>query len=339
MRTERLCITEVKPALGVPGGEITIGCRGFRPGLPSQSQVLFGDAEAAIVSASENRVVARLPSNPRGLGLSLRVGEKQSAVYPFGVAVPIAGEVHPVTSPAVAPDGSIVTTVSGARGQQVPQPIVRITRTGEKTAFACEVTNPTGLAFGPDGQLYVSSRHDGIVYRFRDFEELEPVADDLGTACGIAFDSKGYLYVGDRTGRIVRLGLSGERDEYARLEPSVSAYHLAIDAEDRLFVTGPTLAMRDPLYFIPEKGKVELRLTGLARPQGMWCTAEGELLIAAAFAGRKGIFRLAPGAASLEHYVAGPMLVGLAGAKDDLFLLDNSAVYWLQRRGGSATVI
>ncbi len=291
------------------------------------------------MSASEDRVIARLPWSSRSLGLILKVGARESAVYPFAVAAPLAGELHPVTSPALAPDGSIVTTISGSRGQQVPQPIVRVTRTGEKTAFACDITNATGLAFGPDGQLYVSSRHDGTVYRFRDFEELETVADDLGTACGIAFDSNGSMYVGDRAGRILRLGASGEREEYARLEPSVSAYHLAIDAQDRLFVTGPTLAMRDPLYLIPEKGRVEIRATGLARPQGMWCSPEGELWIATAFAGRKGIFRLVPGANVPEHHVAAPMLVGLVGSRDELFMLDNSTAYWLQRQGGYASVL
>ena len=338
MRSERVCVTEVRPGLGVPAGEITIQCKGFRPGLPADARVLLGDTEAAIISASEDRVIVRLPSAPRSLGLVLSVGAELSAVFPFALASPLAGEVHPV-SPAIAPDGSIITTVSGSRGQQVAQPLIRITRGGEKTAFSCDITNPTGLAFGPDGQLYVSSRHDGTVYRFRDFEELEPIADDLGTPCGIVFDCKGCLFVGDRAGRILRLDPSWEKEEYARLEPSISASHLAVDALDRLFVTGPTLAMRDPLYVIPEKGRVEIVLEGLARPQGMCFTPEGELLIATAFKGRKGVFRLAPGARSLEHYVAGPMLVGLAAAQEDLFLADNSGVYWLQRRGGSATVI
>ena len=132
------------------------------------------------MSASEDRITVRLPSDPTSLGLVLRAGEMTSPVFPFALASQLAGGIHAVTSPVIAPDGSVVTTFSGSRGEQDPQPIVRITRAGEKTAFACDIVNPTGLAFGPDGQLYVSSRNDGTIYRFRDFEEMEPVVDDLG---------------------------------------------------------------------------------------------------------------------------------------------------------------
>jgi sugar lactone lactonase YvrE len=267
------------------------------------------------------------------LGLTLRVGDRTSNLYPFALAVTLAAELHPVTSPVVASDRSVITTVSGSRGQEVPNPLIRVTRSAERVPFACDIMNPTGLVFGPDRQLYVSSRHDGTVYRYRDFEELEPVADDLGIACGLAFDSEGMLYVGDRAGRIIRLDPFGDmRAEYARLEPSVSAYHLAMDANDVLYVTGPTLAMRDPLYRIAAKGNVETVVRGLARPQGMAFTAAGELLIATSYAGRKGIFRLAPGSSVLEYYIAGPTLVGIATSGEDLFPADATTVYWLQRK-------
>jgi sugar lactone lactonase YvrE len=281
-------------------------------------------------------VVARLPDSPASLGLSLRVDSTASPLFPFALAAQLVTGIHAVTSPVIAPDGAILTTVSGSRGQQVPNPLVRVTRSGERTGYGADVMNPTGLAIGPDGQLYVSSRNDGTVLCYRDFEQLEVVAEDLGIACGIAFDSKGLLYVGDRTGRILRLDLRGEREEYVQLEPSISAYHLAIDSKDRLYVTGPTLSMRDSLYFIPEKGRVEIAVRGLARPQGMAVTPYGDILIACAFAGKKGIFRFSPGSGSFEFFIAAPMLVGVAVAGDDIFLAENTSLYWLQPRGGSA---
>jgi sugar lactone lactonase YvrE len=323
-------IIDATPRLGVPGGEVTILCRDFKPDLPSCSQVIFGDTPGDIVSASDELIIARISRDTRGPGVRLLADGQSSSVFPFTLALSLASGLHPVTNPVVAPDGSVITTISGSRGQQVGEPLVRVTREGDKAPFACEIMNPTGLAFGPDGQLYVSSRHDGIVYRYTDFERLDVVADDLGIACGIAFDSQGHLFVGDRSGRIYRIDSSGSKVEFARLEPSVSAYHLAVDSGDAVYVTGPTFAVRDTLYRISSGGTVEALFHGLARPQGMTVTPGGDLLITASFQGRKGLFRFSPLSGEIEHYVASPTLVGVALSGGDLFLADNESLLWLR---------
>ena len=302
--------------------------------------VMFGDAAADIISASDELVLARIPREARGgAGVRLLSDGESSAVFPFTVALTLASGLHPVTSPVVAPDGSIITTISGSRGQQITEPLVRVTREGEKSPFACEIMNPTGLAFGPDGQLYISSRHDGVVYRYTDFERLDVVAEDLGIACGIAFDSRGNLYVGDRSGRVVRIDATGEKADFASLEPSVSAYHLAIDSNDSVYVTGPTLAVRDRLYRISSGGVVEAVLGGLARPQGMAVTPGGDLLIASSYEGRKGLFGYSPGSAEIRHYAAGPTLVGVALSGDDLFLADSESLLWMPSLSKPSTFV
>ncbi len=330
MESQLTRIKGLSPSLGVPGGEITIHCENFRPGLPRESRVLVGQAEAGLVTASEDRIVVRLPDSPHALGVSLEVDGTSSAVCPFALATRLATELHPVANPVITPGGDIITTISGNRGQQIPQPLVKISSSGEKTPFPCELMNPTGLCMGKDGQLYISSRNDGSVLRYTDFDQLEVVAEDLGIACGIAFDSGGNLYVGDRSGKIYRLNSSWSREEYAVLEPSVSAYHLAFDAKDRLYVTGPTLSMRDPLYRIKAHGEVEEVLHGLARPQGMAFLPDGDLLIAAAYEGKKGIFRFSPETGQLVHFIAAPVLVGLAISQDAIILADSGSIYRLQ---------
>jgi sugar lactone lactonase YvrE len=328
MRKKRsLTIGGVEPLFGVPGGEIIIKSKGFAPGL--NSRVLLGEVEARIISASEDRIIVRLPESPKSLGLVLKVEQAVSEVFPFSLASRLCADLHPVANPVVASDGSIITTISGSRGQQTSQPLIRITKRGDKIPFQCEIMNPTGLAFSPDGQLYISSRNDGTVLRYTDFEQLEIVAEDLGVPCGIAFDSKGLLYVGDRTGKIFRIDPSGHKMEFGHLESSVSAYHLAIDSEDRLYVTGPTLAMRDCLYRFSKNGVSEILVKDFARPQGMAFLPDGDLLIAAAYQGKKGIFRYSPKDGSVTHYITAPILIGLAIDRQNIFLASNDSIYQL----------
>ncbi len=340
MTLQTLTIKAVTPAVGIPGGEIRVECESFVPDLPDRAQVLFGETRADIASASADRLVLRIPEEAAVLGIRLRCGDTESEIFPYTVGARIATGLHPVTSPVVGRDGSVVTTISGSRGQQVPQPLVRVTRSGEKKAYGCEIVNPTGLAFGQDGQLYISSRNDGIVYRYNDFEELEPIAEDLGIACGLAFDSSGNLYVGDRTGRIWRLESGGGRTEFARLEPSIAAYHLLIDSADHVYVTAPSFSLRDSVFRITPQGKVEVLFSGLARPQGMALDRDEALLVTASWQGRKGLFRLSPATGEWSHHVAGPMLVGVAVARDGLYLADSSSIYWLPTAGaGRAHVV
>jgi sugar lactone lactonase YvrE len=320
-----LRITGVSPLSGVPGGHLLVRCRNFEPGL--ESKVLLGNVEAFIISASEDRILIRLPESPYSLGLTLCSGGETSPLFPFNLAVCLAAELHPVMNPIIAPDGSIITTISGTRGQEVDLALVRVTRQGDKIPYSCEIVNPTGLAFSPGGQLYISSRHDGTVLKYSDFEHLEVVAEDLGIPCGLVFDSKGNLYAGDRTGRIWKIDKRGRKKEFVSLEPSISAYHLAIDGENRIYVTGPTFAARDCLYRISGDGTVETLLRGLARPQGMAFLPEGDLLLAAGYKGKKGIFRYSPADGSFRLHIAAPILVGLAISGPTAYLATGDALY------------
>ena len=56
-------------------------------------------------------------------------------------------------------------TYSGSRGQEAPVSIFRVTPGGTRETFASGIVNATSMAFGPDRNLYVSSRFEGAVYR------------------------------------------------------------------------------------------------------------------------------------------------------------------------------
>ena len=124
----------------------------------------------------------------------------------------LAEDLHPVASPAFDPDdGSLFVTRSGARGEHLPVTLFRIDINGEISEFSGDMVNPTGIAFDSRGQMFVTSRMDGTVYRITPFKEAVPFARNLGVATGIAFDSADTMYVGDRTGRSTRLTVLAKR--------------------------------------------------------------------------------------------------------------------------------
>ena len=249
--------------------------------------------------------------------------------HPVQVAVPIAENLHPVTNPALDPEGNIYVTFSGSRGQKVPVAIFKIDTNYGVKPFVAEMMNPTSIAFDREGQMYVSSRYDGAVYRVAPNATMTTYAEGMGVATGIAFDREQNLYVGDRSGTIFKIARDQQVFVFATLEPSVSAYHLAFSPSGDLYVTGPTTSSFDSVHKIDPHGTVTTFFRGVGRPQGLAFDVAGNLYIAASLSGKRGIVKLTPeGKSNLE--VAGQGLVGLAFAPGrSVILATTNAVHHL----------
>ena len=133
----------------------------------------------------------------------------------------------------------------------------------------------------------------------------------MGVATGAAFDTEGNLFVGDRSGTIFKINPQRQIFVHATLEPSVAAYHLAVNAEGTLFVTAPSLTSNDTIWAIDAHGETRAWFRGLGRPQGLALAANGDVYLAACLHGRRGLVCVTPaGEASLV--LAGANLVGVA---------------------------
>jgi sugar lactone lactonase YvrE len=187
------------------------------------------------------------------------------------------------------------------------------------------------MAMGPSGQLYVSSRFEGSVFRVAPDGTAELFATDLGVACGLAFGLDGMLYVGDRLGTIFRVDPDGRAAAWAELPASVAAFHLAMSPHGVLFATAPTLSACDALYEIAPDGTVSTRYARFGRPQGLAFDATGALFVVEALAGGSGLYRV-PVQGDPELVLSGPGLVGVAF---DLFgatvVASNDTAYRLPR--------
>jgi len=322
-------IEAIAPALALAGGEIRITGSGLRPQDLHRPKVQFGEIEASVVVSSDAFLVARVPDGATSGSVVVATDGHVSNPQTVKVAVPIAENLHPVTNPALDPEGNIYATFSGSRGQKVPVAIFKIDTNYNVKPFVVDMMNATSIAFDRKGQMYVSSRNDGAVYKVAPNGTMTTYAEGMGIATGIAFDRQESLYVGDRNGTIFKIGRDQQVFVFATLEPSVSAYHLAFNPLGDLFVTGPTTSSFDQVYKIDPNGTVTTFYKGLGRPQGLAFDADGNLYLAASLSGRRGIVKIGPdGKASLE--VAGQGLVGLAFAPGrSAILATTSAVHHL----------
>src|SRR5271154_6261501 len=322
-------IEAVAPALALAGGEIRITGSGLRPHDLHRPKVQFGEVEGAVVVSADGFLVARVPDGATSGPVVVAADGHVSNAHAVKVAVPIAESLHPVTNPALDAQGNIYATFSGSRGQKVPVAIFKIDTNYAVKPFVAELMNATSIAFDRQGQMYVSSRHDGAVYRVAPNGNMITYAEGMGVATGIAFDKSQNLYVGDRSGTIFKIGRDQQVFVFATLEPSVSAYHLAFGPQGDLFVTGPTTSSFDGVHRIDPQGTVHTFYRGLGRPQGLAFDATGNLYVAASLSGRRGIVKITPdGKDSLE--VAGHGLGGLAFAPGrSVILATTDAVHHL----------
>jgi sugar lactone lactonase YvrE len=304
-------IDRIQPDAGIPGGDITILGSGFVPRPNTRPRVRFGETDATLLLSAETHLIARVPDGAVGGIVRVETSRAESHPFAFHLGVQIADNLHPVTNPAVDVEGNIYVTYSGQRGQKVAVPLYKITPNYAVKPFVTELMNPTGLALDREGYLYVSCRNDGTIHRVSPDGRSQLWVEGMGTATGIAFDTIGNLFVGDRSGTIFKINANREIFVFATLEPSVAAYHLAFSPTGELFVTGPTTSSFDRVFRINQKGEINTFFRGLGRPQGIAFDRKGNLYVAASYEGRRGIVRIAPDATP-ELVIGGTGLVGLA---------------------------
>ena len=304
-------IDRIQPAAGIPGGDITILGSGFVPRPNTRPRVRFGETDANVLLSAETHLVARVPDGAVGSIVRVETSRAESLPFIFHLGVQIADNLHPVANPAVDVEGNIYVTYSGQRGQQVAVSLYKITPNYAVKPFVTDLMNPTGLALDREGYLYVSCRNDGTIHRVSPDGRSSLWIEGMGTATGIAFDTIGNLFVGDRSGTIFKINPEREIFVFATLEPSVSAYHLAFSPTGELFVTGPTTSSYDRVLRINQKGEISTFFRGLGRPQGLAFDRRGNLYVAASYEGRRGIVRIASDG-SAELVIGGSGLVGLA---------------------------
>jgi sugar lactone lactonase YvrE len=192
--------------------------------------------------------------------------------------------------------------------------------------------NATDLALDSEGELYVSSRHDGMVYQVSPSGNTSTYVEGMGVATGIAFDRDDNLFVGDRSGTVFKISRQRQIYVFATLEPSIAAYHVAFGPDGYLYVSGPTTSSFDAVHRIDKDGHVETFYRGLGRPQGMAFDVHGNLYVASSLGGRRGVVRISP-ERKAELFLSGPAIVGLAFSPSKaLIVATNNSLFKVDAR-------
>ena len=320
-------IDDVVPAAALPHAEVELLGAYLGPHNFGPPAVLVDGASAHVQMSRPSRLSFLVPENSSTGLVEVRTPAGASNTAPLRVARQLSNGLHPVTSPAVSRSGMIYATISGQRGKQTPVSVVRVSPDGRGTPFVTGILNATGLAFNPEGELFVTSRAEGNVYRVDPAGEFSVYAEGMGVATGAAFDAQGNLFVGDRSGTIFKINPERKIFVHATLESSPAAYHLAIDASGTLYVAAPAISSNDAIWAIDPNGDIRAWYRGLGRPQGLAVAKDGSVYVAACLHGRRGIVRVTPqGEATLV--LSGNNIVGIAFSPlGTAILATNEAVY------------
>ena len=195
----------------------------------------------------------------------------------------------------LAPTATFTSPTAAPRGQEATVSIFRITGNGAREPFVHGLVNPTSMAVGPDGLLYVSTRFEGRVYRIFDDGQYEVMASDLGVACGLAFGADGSLYVGDRAGSVFRIDRTGRTEISPRIPSSIAAFHLAMSPDGDAVRLGADAGV--VRFAVSDRSRRPRRNAehSVRTSAGSRLRSFGVLHVVEALAGSSGVYAISPG--------------------------------------------
>lgn len=297
--------------MGIAGGKVLIEGTGFDPEESFDTHVLFGGVAGRVLLMSPSRILTQIPEEAKPGPIKIELKGKASNSFPFILGRKLADNMNPVDNPVFDFQGNLLVAFSGKRGETPPVSVFKISLAGDVKPYLYNIPNATSMALDAKGDLFVSSRFEGTVYKATQKADVSVFAKDLGAPTGLAFGREGFLYVGDRNGRILKISPEGEASVFAEIPESMVAFHLTFDLEGNLIVSNPGLSSYNHILLINSYGKVIPLYGGFGRPQGMAVDGKGNLYICEAKAGESSIIRVLPGG-EIHPLISGPVMVGVA---------------------------
>lgn len=229
-----------------------------------------------------------------------------------------AAHAHPPAEPDAGPMG-FAGRPSTTMAQGDPLPRIQCARPHTVTVYAEGLSSPDGLAFSPDGVLYVAEEEAGRVSQIGPGGVLTPVITGLSSPEGIAFDEAGNLYVVEdiEGGEVVKRTPGGVRSTLAAgfeapegvvWTPDGTLY---VTESNVQFISDP-LGLRTRIAAISPSGEVTRIITSTPVLQGsdvrLWSYAglavgpDGQLYVTNELSGIKQTVVVIPGTLTLTLF-------------------------------------
>ncbi len=328
----KIIIKEINPPMGLPGGLVTIFGKRFNPWNMEHTHLHFSNSTAWIEGMSETLLLTSIPPNSTSGDVYIDMGGYQSNRFPFVVPDAVVGGLHLVDNPVVDSMGSIYATNSGNRGELTPVSIYRINQDQEKELYLTGITNATSLAIGKDDSLYIASRFDGKIYRSEKQGQYEVFSQGLGTAFGLAVNSQGDIFVGDRTGSIFKIDQSGQASFLTSVPQSYIAFHLTLDSQDNLYVSNPVHMGENFIYRIDNKtGKRSVYYNGLSLFHGFIFDSQDNLYLTETKRNESRVIKIKDGQ-YVSTVLTGTNFIGLCfDRKQNLIVATATSLYMIEK--------
>ncbi len=261
----KISIKDIKPMIGLPGGQVEILGKGFQPWEITNNDLHFTNSIGWIVGASENKIISTIPDDSSSGNVFIDINNNASNMLPFIVPTPLAQKLHIVDNPAIDNEGNIYATFSGGRGETTHVSVYKISPSGEKNVFIKDIPNATSLWYDKsENVLYILSRFNGKLYKAFPDGTYDVFSQGLGVAFGLAMNSKNELYAGDRTGTNFKISSNGQATLFTSLPQSHIALHLGFDKYYNLFESNPLHVGENTISRIDKRGIVSTFYSGLS---------------------------------------------------------------------------
>lgn len=161
--------------------------------------------------------------------------------------------------------------------------IVSLTWDGIVTDFITSgISNPSGLAYGRDGFLYIADSGSNTILKADSNGALTTFATGLSNPRGLTFDLQGNLYVtnGISPGSISKITPGGVRTTLT--SGLNSPYGISFGSDNNLYVTTQA---DDSVFSVTLGGVATRKALGIASPTAVYLASNGELRAASSTVG------------------------------------------------------
>lgn len=221
-------------------------------------------------------------------------GHKLSMITKSGEVVTIAENLSSPAFPVFNDFGDVIYLPSEAGG------VYKIFENGQVTTLGQNIIRKgEGLAFGPDGLLYVSDFKNGAIFKIDEKSgRVEIFVSDLDSPAGIAFRNDGWLYVAERN-QITLLDPAGGKTLFVSLIVRPSG--LFMNEKGNLYIT--EFDSKGRVVYLDKNGKLTTVIPEISYPLGLVIDNLGNLFITQPYEGI--ISYMKAGQTTLSTYAKG----------------------------------